>query len=183
MADTESVLMFVQAQNQPLPPFPQTLLWCKTYAMLGDFQGDECDALSAIRENKAQWENNNSKQISLLKFTPSQNALIELEGLEEGKKHSIEFLLIFSLRFLILHFLAAPFLSFITSLLFTGWLRSYCENSKLEDQARLWFCPNKDILQVTKILGLCHYTLKDMCIIIKSFGIWNICDNLLLLKI
>ena len=53
--------------------------------MLGDFQGDECDALSAIRENKAQWENNNSKQISLLKFTPSQNALIELEGLEEGK--------------------------------------------------------------------------------------------------
>ena len=76
---------------------------------------------------------------------PSQKAIIELEGLEEGKKHSINFFPFSSLRFLILHFLAAPFLSFITSLLIIGWLRSYCENLKGEDQAKIWFGANKDI--------------------------------------
>ena len=52
MTDPESVLMFVQAQNQPHPPFSlNTALMHKILAILGEFQGDECDAISAIQEN------------------------------------------------------------------------------------------------------------------------------------
>ena len=49
---------FFRPRISPTHPFPQTLmLWCKTFVILGEFQGDVCDTLSAIR---AQWENDNS---------------------------------------------------------------------------------------------------------------------------